>query len=64
MGGAPAATDPAQGVLTSDLGHQHVDGLHVASAAAAPNSIGAANPTLTLVALALRLAERLAGGDQ
>ncbi len=55
-GGAPMGR---HGVVDTDLQVHGVAGLHVASAAVFPTS-GWANPTLTLLALVLRLAARLA----
>lgn len=52
------AADPAQGVVDADCTVHGVGNLHIASAAVFPTS-GHANPTLTIVALALRLADRL-----
>ncbi|RKF23008.1 GMC family oxidoreductase [Altericroceibacterium spongiae] len=59
MGTTRMAEDPAQGVTD---GHAKVHGLanlHIAGSSLFPTS-GWANPTLTIVALALRLADRLA----
>lgn len=53
------STDPAAGVVDPDLRVHGVDGLFVASSSVFPIA-GYANPTLTIVALALRLADHLA----
>lgn len=52
------ATDNAPGVLTTDLAFADYDNLYACDNSAFPTS-PAGNPTLTLVALALRLAARL-----
>lgn len=51
--------DPAQGVVDPDLRVHDVDNVFVCSNAVFPSG-GAVNPTLTLTALAIRLAESLA----
>ncbi|WP_165640117.1 FAD-dependent oxidoreductase [Klenkia brasiliensis] len=53
------SVDPAQGVVDPDLRVHGVEGLYVASSSVFPIA-GYANPTLTIVALALRLAAHLA----
>lgn len=59
MGTARMADDPRTGVVDPNLELFGTKGVYVCGAAAFPTS-GFANPTLTIVALALRLAERLA----
>jgi choline dehydrogenase-like flavoprotein len=59
MGTTRMGTDPARSVVDRRLRVHDVDNLYVASSATFPTSNGAANPTLTLVALSLRLAEHL-----
>jgi choline dehydrogenase-like flavoprotein len=60
MGTVRMSADPADGVVDA-FGRAHeVDNLYVADGSVFPTS-GAANPTLTIVALALRQAEHLAG---
>ena len=54
------STNPADGVVDPTLRVHGVDNLYVCSNAVFP-AIGAVNPTLTLTALALRLADRLSG---
>ncbi|MBX2822873.1 MAG: GMC family oxidoreductase, partial [Rhodothermaceae bacterium] len=49
-----------QGVVDADAKVHGIDNLYVASASAFPTS-GAPNPTLTLVALTLRLSDHLKG---
>lgn len=65
MGTARMAAAPEQGVVDADCRVHAIDNLYVAGSAVFPTS-GYANPTLTIVALALRLADhlkgRLAGG--
>ncbi len=59
MGTARMADDPARGV-TDAAGRVHsTENLYVCGSALFPSS-GYANPTLTIVALALRQAEHLA----
>ncbi len=55
-----ASADPAHGVVDADGAVHGVAGLFVAGASTFP-SAGYANPTLTIVALALRLGAHLAG---
>ena len=57
-GTARMADDPKQGVVDRNLRVHGISNLFVAGGAVFP-SVGAANPTLTIVALALRLAEHL-----
>jgi choline dehydrogenase-like flavoprotein len=52
-------TDPAQSVLDLDCKAHGIDNLYVTDASFFP-SIGAVNPTLTIIANALRVAERIA----
>lgn len=59
MGTARMSDDPATGVVDTDLQLFDTAGVYVCGAAVFPTS-GFANPTLTIVALALRLAEHLA----
>lgn len=58
MGGACMGTDPRTSVVDADLRVHGVDNLYVASAAVLPDG-RAQLPTLMLMALSLRLAERL-----
>lgn len=58
MGGARMGTDPRSSVVDPDLTVHGVANLSVASAATFPAG-GSSNPTFTLMALTLRLAERL-----
>jgi choline dehydrogenase-like flavoprotein len=51
--------DPATGVVDADCRVHGVAGLYVCGSSVFPTS-GYANPTLTIVALALRLADHLA----
>lgn len=53
--------DPADGVVDGNLQVHGTDNLYVCSNAVFPN-IGAVNPTLTVTALALRLADHLSSG--
>jgi choline dehydrogenase-like flavoprotein len=60
MGGARMSLTPRDGVVDADLKVHGVDNLFVCSSAVFPNGGGFANPTFTIVQLALRLSERLA----
>ncbi|MES1200949.1 MAG: GMC oxidoreductase [Pseudomonadota bacterium] len=60
MGGAVISADPAVGVVDTDLRVHGLSNLWVASGCVFPSG-GQANPTMTIVALSLRLAEHLAG---
>jgi choline dehydrogenase-like flavoprotein len=60
MGTARIHADPDQGVVDADCRMHEVDNLYVAGSAVFPTS-GMANPTLTIVALAHRLADHLRG---
>ena len=60
MGTTRMHEDPRQGVLDADAKVHGIDNLYVASASAFTTS-GAPNPTLTLVALSLRLSDHLKG---
>jgi choline dehydrogenase-like flavoprotein len=61
LGTLRMAADAEGGVVDPHLRVHGQEGLHVLSSATFP-SYGFSNPTLTIVALAVRLAERLAGG--
>jgi choline dehydrogenase-like flavoprotein len=50
--------DPSKGVVDENCRVHSASNLYVVGSSVFPN-IGAANPTLTIVALALRLADRL-----
>lgn len=56
------SSDSANGVVDADLKAHGTDNVYVCSNAAIPNG-AAVNPTLTLIALAERLAEHLSGCD-
>ena len=59
-GTARFGTDPATSVLNLDCRTHEVDNLYLADASFFP-SIGAVNPTLTIIANALRVADHIAG---
>jgi choline dehydrogenase-like flavoprotein len=59
MGSTRMHEDPRQGVVDADLRVHGVDNLYVVGSSVYPNGHGYANPTLTLLALALRLADHL-----
>jgi choline dehydrogenase-like flavoprotein len=58
-GTARFGTDPGSSVLDLDCKAHELDNLYVADASFFP-SIGAVNPTLTIIANALRVADRIA----
>ncbi len=60
MGGLRMGTLPASSVVDSNLAVHGLDNLHVASCAVFPSG-GSSNPTFTMMALTLRLADHLAG---
>jgi choline dehydrogenase-like flavoprotein len=53
--------DPARGVVDTQCRVHGIANLYVAGSSVFPTAAGYANPTLTIVALALRLAEHLQG---
>jgi choline dehydrogenase-like flavoprotein len=60
LGATRMHPDPAHGVVDSDCQVHGLDNLHVASGSVFPSG-GFSNPTLTIIALSLRLADRLKG---
>jgi choline dehydrogenase-like flavoprotein len=58
MGSTRMSRDPRRGVVDSDCRVHGIANLYVAGGSVFPTG-GYANPTLTIVALALRLAEHL-----
>jgi len=58
MGGTRMSSNPNSGVVDSDLAVHGIANLSIASLSVYPSG-GSANPTLTLMMLALRLADRL-----
>lgn len=58
MGGTRMHADPKKGVVDADCRVHGMTNLHVAGAGVFPTA-GSANPTLTIVALALRLSDHL-----
>jgi choline dehydrogenase-like flavoprotein len=59
MGGTRMHLDPKQGVVDENCRVHGLDNLYVAGSSVFPTSLGYANPTLTVVALATRLADHL-----
>jgi choline dehydrogenase-like flavoprotein len=59
MGGCRMGTDPRESVVDSNLTVHGIPNLSIASAAVYPAG-GSSNPSLTIIALALRLADKLA----
>jgi choline dehydrogenase-like flavoprotein len=62
MGGLRMGTDSRHSVVDPDLKVHGVDNLYVSSCATFPSG-GSSNPTFTLMALTLRLADRLTAKD-
>jgi choline dehydrogenase-like flavoprotein len=60
MGTTRMSDNPLRGVVDRNCKVHAVDNLYVAGSSVFPTS-GASNPTLTLVALTLRLADHLKG---
>ena len=60
LGGARMASDPKWGVVNADCRVHSIENLYVAGSAVFPTG-GYANPTLTIVALSLKLADHLRG---
>jgi len=60
MGGARMSDDPLRGVVNKNCRVHTIDNLYIAGSAVFPTS-GYANPTLTIVALSLKLATHLRG---
>ena len=58
MGGLRMGVDPAASVVDADLKVHGLQNLHIASCAVFPSG-GSSNPTFTLMALTLRLANHL-----
>jgi len=58
LGGTRMSADPATGVVDADCRVHGYDNLYMAGSSVFPTS-GLINPTLTLTALAIRLAEHL-----
>ncbi|MGJ4951796.1 GMC oxidoreductase [Bradyrhizobium sp. HKCCYLS20291] len=58
IGTARMSDDPKQGVVNPDCRSHDLENLYIAGSAVFPTS-GSANPTLTIVALAIRLAEHM-----
>ena len=58
MGGTRIHTDPRQGVVDADCRVHGVSNLYIAGSSVFPTG-GYANPTLTIVALAIRLADHI-----
>ena len=58
MGTTRMSNDPHKGVVNRDARVYGIDNLYIAGSSIFP-TVGCANPTLTIVALALRLADRL-----
>jgi choline dehydrogenase-like flavoprotein len=52
--------DPSEGVVDANCRVHDTENVYVAGGSVFPTSVGSANPTLLIVALALRLADHLA----
>jgi choline dehydrogenase-like flavoprotein len=59
MGSTRMDADPSRGVVDADCRVHGTDGLYVAGSSVFANGHGYANPTLTILALAIRLADHL-----
>jgi choline dehydrogenase-like flavoprotein len=60
MGGMRMSVSPAGGIVDTDLKLHGIDNGYICSGAVFPSS-GFSNPTHTVIALAVRLADHLAG---
>lgn len=60
MGGTRMSASPEQGSVDENSRYHGVENLYVAGSSIFPSSVGYSNPTLTLVALSLRLGDHLA----
>ncbi len=60
MGTTRMAAEPERGVVDADCRVHHLDNLYIAGSSVFPTG-GSVNPTLTIVALAVRLADHLKG---
>lgn len=60
MGGTRMSLRSSTGVVDADCRHHQTENLFIAGSSVFPSSVGYANPTLTLVAIALRLGDHLA----
>ena len=61
MGGTRMHSDPEQGVVDEHGRMHQLDNLYLAGSSVFPTSVGYANPTFTIIQLALRLADHLSG---
>ncbi len=61
MGGTRMHADPEEGVVDGHGRMHELDNLYVAGSSVFPTSVGYANPTFTIIQLALRLADHLSG---
>ena len=62
MGTTRMADDPSRGVVDADCRVHHLENLFLAGSSVFP-TVGFSNPTLTIVALVLRLSDRLRSGS-
>ena len=60
MGGTRMSIDPSTGVVDAHCRHHQTENLFIAGSSIFPSSVGYANPTLTVAAVALRLGDHLA----
>jgi choline dehydrogenase-like flavoprotein len=61
MGGTRMHGDPTQGVVDENARIHDLDNVYIAGSSVFPTSAGYANPTFTIIELALRLADHLSG---
>ncbi len=60
MGGTRMSDDPSTGVVDAHCRHHQTENLFIAGSSVFPSTVGYANPTLTVAAVALRLGDHLA----
>jgi choline dehydrogenase-like flavoprotein len=60
IGGTRMSQDPSKGVVDAQCRHHQTENLFIAGSSVFPSTVGYANPTLTLAAVALRLGDHLA----
>lgn len=63
MGGTRMHEDPSEGVVDGNCRVHELDNLYLAGSSVFPTSVGYANPTFTIIEMAMRLADHLADVD-
>lgn len=61
MGGTRMHEDPREGVVDENCRMHELDNVYIAGSSVFPTSVGYANPTFTIIEMAMRLADHLAG---